>query len=692
MLRGATEAGHGFSRMVRQFTRCVVASWRSVFDHLQRLDQSERTRFLAVAISLTPLIVFTKWFAVIHGTFVYDDLDILMVVRTMPLAHSLSVMHGDVLLPLFRIFFSGMYALFGSNELYWNLYFLLLTVAVHLTALGVLVALGANLVVAALFYLTMISARVWSYTAVGYYSMSMYPQIGLLGLIGVLAIIRWRSGGSANYKWLALGVSAAAPFIHPSGAYVPAMLVAFAFLYQLGQPGGSWSPLRMFDPEFRWFTIGIAISVAVFTMFFAIEVRGGQFLSMAHSPLSAYSVFRSMFFLVSQGMAVELFKPFIDRLLRHSDAATHGLAAFAFLLAFIASALWVDVKQRWTFLALLGSSLIIVTVVSLGRRLASIDEVVSSAGKYNSFAYLWFALAMFYLAASLVSRIPSRWRQASGVIAVAIVGVLFFRYAREDNRYLAEATLRRQLMDSLVATFANYAAKIVPSPMHIPTLDGVFIFPQHERLYKYNLAHYRPFFQGFNDRLTLLRNTAMQTWGMEGTQTVLSLRRATDPEFVRALETDHDLQSLYLGSVDLVPLPKAQLDGEPMHLDAVRVSNSTSLFVNDDAVSFSTAGGASIMLFPENWDPEQAHILTLRVSAVPDKPIPGEETQIEVVFEGQLPIPYSANKIAIPKEGGDVSVDLLQLYSYSLNPQVGKLGLGFPVAGSYAISGVRLVR
>lgn len=678
--------------MISQSTQRVAAGSRDAFDLLQQLDQTKRARFLAVALSLTPLIVFTKWFAVIHGTFTYDDYDILAVARTMPLAQSLPLMHGDVPIPLFRIFFSGMYALFGVNELYWNLYFLLLTVAVHLTALAILVALGANLVVAALFYLTMISARVWSYTAVGYYSMSIYPQIGLLGLIGVLAIIRWRAGASENYKWLAVGVGAAAPFIHPSGAYVPAMLVAFAFAYQLGQPGASWSPLRMLSPEFKWFTIGVAVSIAVFAAFFALEVRGGPFLSMAHSPLSAYAVFRSMFFLVSQGMAVELFKPFIDRLLRHSDAATHGLAALAFALAFVAVTVWLGVRQRWTFLALLVSSLIIVTVVSLGRRLASIDEVVSSAGKYNGFAYLWFSLAMFYLAACLVPKIPSRWRQASGMIAVAIVGVLFFRYAREDNRYLAEATLRRQQMDSLLATFANYAAKTAPAPMHIPTLDGVFIWPQHERLFKYNLAHYRPLFEGFDDRLTLLRNTAMDTWGMEGTQTVPSLRRATDREFVHALETDHDLQSLYLGSIDLVPLPKVRLDGEPVHLDADRVSNTTSLSVNDDAVSFSTAGGASIVLLQDNWDPEQAHILTLRVDAIPNNPKPSDETYLEITFEGQLPIPYSANKIALPKVGGDISVDLLQLYSYSLNPQVGKLGLRFPSAGTYMVSGVRLVR
>jgi hypothetical protein len=141
-----------------------------------------------------------------------------------------------------------------------------------------------------------------------------------------------------------------------------------------------------------------------------------------------------------------------------------------------------------------------------------------------------------------------------------------------------------------------------------------------------------------------------------------------------------------------VPLPKARLDGEPIHLDAVRVSNTTSFSMSEGSLSFSTAGGASIVLLQGNWDPEQAHILTMRVSAVPDKPIPGEETQVEVIFDGRLPIPYPANKIALPKDGGDISVDLLQLYSYSLNPQVGKLGLRFPSAGTYMVSGVRLVR
>lgn len=77
----------------------------------------------------------------------------------------------------------------------------------------------------------MISAAVWNYNpTVGYYSMSIYPQIGLLGLVGVLAIILWRSGGPALRKWLALAAGVVAPFIHPSGAYVPVAVSCFAYV------------------------------------------------------------------------------------------------------------------------------------------------------------------------------------------------------------------------------------------------------------------------------------------------------------------------------------------------------------------------------------------------------------------------------------------------------------------------------
>ena len=679
--------------MINRSVRCwAVAGRRSFLDTIRLADQSRKTRFLAAALAITPLVFLTRWFGGIHGTFMYDDLDILSVVRTMPLTQSLWLVHGDVPIPLFRVFFAGMYALFGVNEVWWNLYFLSLVLAVSLAALAILIAVDANLIVSALFFLTTISASVWNYDpTVGYYSMSMYSQIGLLGLVGILAIIRWRSGGSVLYKWLALAVSVVAPFIHPSGAYVPMAVGAFAYVNELARPGASWSPLRMFDADFRWLTVGLGAGLLAFAGYFAAVLRNDAFLSMAHSPLSATAVIKSAWFLFSQGVALELYRPLIFPL-RRADLATQGVAAVVIAFAFaIGGFLNVTTAQRRTYLALLAPSVIVIIVVSLGRRLTGIDDVVNSVGKYNTYAYLWFSIANFYLLSCLVSKIPLRWRETSAVLAVLVAAAVFVQYKRQDNIFQTEAIRRGQQMDHLVDVFRNYADITAPAPMHIPTLDGNFIYPTHAiLLYKYNLAHYRPFFRGFDERLTLLRNGAMDNWGKEGTRTVPSLREATDPAFVRALQTNSDLQSLYLDSVELEPRKASRPDAPPLQLDRLAIENANVTGSTANSVSFATAGGANVMLVPGDWDPEQVHVLSMNVSASPDKLPPGEKIQFEVLFEGQLPIPYRPNRIAVPDGGGVVSVDLLQLYSYSLNPRVGKLSLRFPQAGGYVISDIRL--
>jgi len=665
--------------------------WRALPGLVKRFDRSRRTRFLAIALILTPLVLFTKWFAVIHGAFTYDDFEILSIARTMPMLQSLFLVHGDVPIPLFRIFFSAMYAMFDVHALYWNIYFLLLTISVNLLALAVLVSLETNLIVSALFYLTIISASVWNYTAVGYYSMSIYPQIGLLGLVGVLAVIIWRSSGRQAFKWLALAVSVAAPFIHPSGAYVPAAVGGFACVNEFARARADWPSPRTFIRDFRWLIIGLAGGAALFAVFFAVVVHSRPFLSMAHSPLSATAVLKSIYVLTSQGVALELFRPLIALLLPWAGLETQGVAAIVFAVALgVFGLMKINASQRMTYLALLAPLVAIVLVVSLGRRLTSVEDVVSSVGKYNSYAFVWFAIATFYLFGCLSARIPFRWREISGFASVTIAALLFIGYPHQNNRYLAEATLRKHEMDDLLGAFKDYAGKTAPAPMHIPTLDGPYIFPRHELLFKYNLAHYRPFFSGFDNRLTLLRNTAMDSWGMEGTQTVPSLRQAADADFIRALTTDRDLQALYLGGIELTPSSAPRLDAAPVDLNAVEVENAEIVGRTAKALTLKSTGGASVILFPGVWDPEHAHILSMRASAALDRPRRGEDPKIALAFEGELAIPYAANTIVVANGESDISVDLLQLYSYSLNPTVGRLQLLFPEPGTFTISDIRL--
>src|SRR5258708_7469961 len=675
--------------------RHVAATWTALLTTLRRSDRTKKARLVAVLAVLTPLAIFTKWFGVIHGTFTYDDLDILAVIRTAPLLPSLLLLHGDAAIPLFRIFFAGIYAMFGVQELYWNLYCLLLMLMVNAAAVVLLVRLGTNLVVAALFYVTVMSADVWTYVALGYYSMSIYQQIGLLGLLGVLAVIKGQDENSAYYLWVALAFSALAPFIHPSGAYVPIAVGGFAFVRELGHSDSGWSPLRMFRADYRLFTLGLLLVVAVFAVYLIIAVRlnDGAFFSMAHNPLSPATVTYSIYLLLSQGLALEVLKPFVVVLVGDTNPEIQGALALAVVCALIiAGAANLPTPARWTFFALLVPSFVIVIIVSLGRRLASIEDVTTSAGKYNNFAYLWFLIAAFYLAGCLVAKIPGRWKQPSAVAAFMIIAVLFVRYTLQDHPWLTEGPRRKQQQQSLIDVFTRYADRLAPAPMHIPTLDGAFIWPHYNLLFTYNLSHYRPFFGSFDERLTLLRSQAMDPWGRESTQTVASLRQATDPVFVEALETDQRLQELYLGGDELRPKTNARLDQqEVIRLDEANVANAASASAHDSSLTVSTTGGATIRLIAGDWDPETKHVLTMRIVPAPVTPEPPGEW-IEVIFSADLPVPYAHNRVSVPKGGSDISIDLLQLYSYALNPRVRDLGLRFPHAGNYTISNVRFGR
>ena len=173
---------------------------------------------------------------------------------------------------------------------------------------------------------------------------------------------------------------------------------------------------------------------------------------------------------------MKLYRPLIYPL-RRADLATQDIAAVAIAVVFaIAGFLNVTTTQRRTYLALLMPSVIVIIVVSLGRRLTGIEDVVNSVGKYNTYAYLWFSLANFYLLSCLVSKIPVRRRETSAAFAVLIAATLFVQYARQDNTFRTEAIHRGQQMDNLIAVFRNYAAEAAPEPVHIPTLDGNFIY------------------------------------------------------------------------------------------------------------------------------------------------------------------------------------------------------------------------
>src|SRR5258708_20761195 len=115
-----------------------------------------------------------------------------------------------------------------------------------------------------------------------------------------------------------------------------------------------------------------------------------------------------------------------------------------------------------------------------------------------------------------------------------IIAVLFVRYTLQDHPWLTEGPRRKQQQQSLIDVFTRYPDRLAPAPMHIPTLDGAFIWPHYNLLFTYNLSHYRQFFVSFVERLPLLRSQAMTPCGLESSKTASGLRRATDPVFFEA--------------------------------------------------------------------------------------------------------------------------------------------------------------
>lgn len=661
---------------------------------IARFDRSKRTRFISIAILLSPLAVTAKWFGVVHGFFAYDDFDLLLVTRELPFAQSLFVLHGDGTIPLFRVFFAVMYRSFGVNEAFWNIYIILLLLAVNLAALAIMVELGVGFVSAAFFYAVMLTASAWQLMSFGYYSLSMYHQIGLCGLLAALALLHWLRSRRERFKWLTVIPCAVAPFIHVSGLYVPVSIFGIALLS--GHAAGK-QPFGAFIRGLRWLVLWQALILAVFAMYFvtALAWHGGSIFGMARADPSIGSVATSFYLFVSQGLALELFHSLVGSAMPHAYMHAGVLATTAFFGAatyFVAGLTFLQKNERLICAALLLPPTIIALMVAVGRRITDINYFVGSSGKYSCIALLWFTMAAVYVADCIVRHRLSHLKRQVAVVTFGILCLVVGRHVVSTNPWIKETQLRQQQLYELVSVFAKYAQRTAPAPMRIVTLDGEYLYPHYNLLAKYNLAHYRPFFASFDSRLTLLRNAAMFDWGSEATTTVPSLRTAVDPDFIHALETDVALQALYFGAIELQTSPRSPPStGAPLAVHQLKLSNAQSVAAEEGTLSFSTRGGAEIRLVEGVWDPEAAHVLTLRVEGenIGDRGTAKPEIEIELTFSGELKVPYAANRIRIPSDGGQLSIDLLQLYSYALNPTVRDLVLRFPHGGRYRISGLR---
>ena len=405
---------------------------------------------------------------------------------------------------------------------------------------------------------------------------------------------------------------------------------------------------------------------------------------MNTQPLSVAILAKSFYVFCANGLALPLLAPILGRLAGgfsiHEQALMALLLIGTYLVSVIAAS---DRRIRLVCLGLLFLELVIAALVAGGRRIDDVD--FPFYGKYNDIALMWFTLAMAFPIGEVCRRWPKRLRLAFTLSASVVVAGFIAGRATAENQHARDAKQRKFELYTLTAIFDRYADDAAPANLRIPTLDGAFIEPVYPSLFVYNLTHYRPFLRS-RDRVTLLTSPWMDGWGHLGSENVRSLRAATDASFVDAPEREGPLRDLYLGPVALrLEKPPAHAVLRPVNLSLA--GGAAGPESPDRILKFHSESDATLRPGDSWWDPEVRHRLLMRIDGDPAL-TPGrlDRVKVSLRFRGERAFPYVWNTARVPAGGGAFTVDLLQLYSYSLNPRVGDLELRVSGAGSYAVT------
>ena len=667
-------------------------------------DATEARRFTSALVVVAITCYFAKWSSVVwRGYFTYDDLELLQINKALPLSESLMLTHGDSLILVLRLFFKVFWSIFGDNALFWNLYVALLLLSLNIVAIYILVSNGVRLIPLIIATFLLVWAPVWSYNAVGYYTISIYPLIGLLALLVFLITQSNLSKTSAIKQASVVVLSAIALLTHMSGIYVALLSLGLVALFCLFNARDiSHAKLAFRDNAI---VICGLISISGCYAFLILQLTASSqssFLSMAQAPIDAQSITRSLYVFFSYGLVWELFSPILLRLPRSAWDAGAFVCFVLFLLTIIVSVRRLTGNSLRLYLSLLLPVALIGIIVALGRRYTEPDAFIGSASKYNSVAYLWYILATIYSFSLLArTRIQRSYAFIGSTVVLIILLGIFSAYFKPTS-WEDEGTRRKEQTRKLLQPFKQLITENNAVTTVLPNLDGKYIWPDHNLLASYNLSHYLPLLhlnspQGF----VLARNEAMSSWGSHNVKLVESLRSAVSPEFVQSALASKALQQLYFRGVELSASTKAPSD---MIIDSKPQSDTPSLSAssqtNRSSNSFNIQSDGSLVaeVFSGSWDPEQNFLLSFRVSFsdVPQnldfykKYWYSKGLPISLRITGELGIPYEWNVVMLTNSTAIVGIDLRQLYSYSLNSAITSISLGFPVPGNYIVEDVAM--
>jgi hypothetical protein len=684
-LRGPTlPRGFAWTGIALGGLAVLAGRWRSALGRIVTAPTGPHgLRPWAVPL-LAGLAVLVQYYPTLAaGYFRYDDFEFVGVARDGSFWSALWQPHGDHVLPLTRVLFWLAYHLFGVTAWPYNAAVLLCLAGCLIAGVRLLVELKTG-VFAQLLFIGLVVF--WSPAAEimsGYYILSTYLLIALLGLVAALAWLRWLRLRRTGDALLLLACAGLAPLVDLSGFYVPGICGLFCAVSVVRDfPSEGFRPWLARHLSLMAGLVLVTAATLAFT-WYAYAVRTpGIFLAMSGGGRTFARTVAEYIYLVGAGLLLSMITPFVYARLPAvllgvllAGATAGGIAGF-----FMA---WrrADPARRRDLFTLLLTVGGICLMVTLGRHNAD-TLAVRWAAKHVMPAYLWLCLLLCAGWDAWWAKLPSGSRLPGAELTLVAVGLfvgaqtlfglLGMAVAFPPFGYPAEirdALRRRAAVTTLGNELAAPLARSLGDHATVPTLDGNYLQQHWPSLFSYNFSHYACFFPGSADRLQLVRNPAMQPWHTSAVRTVPVLRDAISPGFLQELHTNSPVRALYLAEVPLEP--------EPAITTATGVRPAGGI-----EVALPPGGPAEVVLRLPAWDPEKAYRLQLAVH--PAHAAHSAGLPVTVVFHSEcLPGDWHGSLLLPPTDSGFVEVDLRQIYAYVLSPQVSDLRVVVTKPGRY---------
>jgi hypothetical protein len=638
---------------------------------------------------------------IVNGYFNMDDFEVISVNRTVPFFQSLFIPHGnDHSLPLFRAEMRTLDALFGQNQIPYNLFiFLMFALVPFFTYLSFRI-LGIGIKSFAVFLILFTSATGWNDLVPGFYIMSIYLQEIFFFSAALWAYLAWERSKEKKYILIFAISMVGALTIDISGIWtLPAIILVLASVsymknnaFKVGKKyltdffEGNRVPLVII--------IEIILAFAIFLIITFFVIQPDTFLSVLNGEGTTSDtatreeswklipLTENFFSLFASGVSLSLIAPKMAQILAHpaikEKSETIWLLLKIIILLGNALLLWFTVKhaemrEKKLIILFLGIMSITILMVIIAR--PNHDTINDFDYRYAGAAFYAYCI---FLALSASIFLKTKKEYALKIIVPMVIVIFSAQqaFSFQSVRISEEAKMRKEAIQNLNTNLLSEIDRVSKEkkdgPLIIPNLNGGHIFEQ--TLAGFTLSYYVLFFNRHMP-VELIQSPEMSQDNRTHTVTSVSnLRASTSPEFIEALKKSEIIRSYYFSPAT-------------MSYKFTAGSSSAVLLLNTKK---------EVLIQEKGLDPEKIH--TVNFVLITDN-TPGN-LELAFSFKNDFMWEGATGKIRVddftPYEIKDgkrvyrIETDLLQLYAYALSDKVSNLTLSVPETKNAFISDVTL--